>query len=178
MRGTMIFQVHLEILSGQYRGLATMRTRNRKSAAFRMMSAERIEDKFFVTITTSDQPLGAFAQLVLTDVSPLHLHAAFILAIQRLVAACSRVLLQKYISIVDFSLRCEIIIDIKLKLNRRILYCTSKVCPVNSLAQKSQRALRWAQVYFRWSSMSTRGIIAPHLLPQGTASCLHVFRCA
>jgi len=49
---------------------------------------------------------------------------------------------------------------------------------VNSLAQKSQRALRWAQVYFRWSSMSTRGIIAPHLLPQGTASCLHVFRCA
>lgn len=109
MRGTMIFQVHLEILSGQYRGLATMRTRNRKSAAFRMMSAERIEDKFFVTITTSDQPLGAFAQLVLTDVPPLHLHAAFILAIQRLVAACSRVLLQKvHIPIPSiFSLRCE-----------------------------------------------------------------------
>ena len=55
---------------------------------------------------------------------------------------------------------------------------TSKVCPVKSLPQNSHLARRWGHVYLRWSSIRTRGICAPHLLVQGTASCLHVLRWA
>jgi len=54
MCGAMILQVNLEILSGKHRGFATMRTCNRESTAFRVMSAERIENEFFVTVTTGD----------------------------------------------------------------------------------------------------------------------------
>lgn len=50
----MLLQMHLEILPGQHRGFATMRTCNRESATFRVMSAERIENEFFVTVTTGD----------------------------------------------------------------------------------------------------------------------------
>lgn len=55
---------------------------------------------------------------------------------------------------------------------------TSRVCPVKSLPQNSHLARRWGHVYLRWSSIRTRGICAPHLLVQGTASCLHVLRWA
>lgn len=94
MRGAMILQVNLEILSGQHRGFATMRTCYWEPTAFRVVSAERIENEFFITVTAGDQSLGALSQLVLAEMSPLHLHAALVFAIKRLVTACPRVFLQ------------------------------------------------------------------------------------
>lgn len=94
MRGAMILQVYLEILPGQHRGLATVRARDWESAAFRVMRAERVENELFITVTAGDQPLGALPEFMLAEVSPLHLHPALVLAIQRLIAACTRVFLQ------------------------------------------------------------------------------------
>lgn len=90
----MILQMNLEILSRQYRGFTTMWACNWESTAFRVMSTERIENEFFVTITARDQPLCALAQFVLTEMSPLHLHPALVLTVQRLVPASTRMFLQ------------------------------------------------------------------------------------
>lgn len=106
MRGAMILQVNFEILSRQHRGFATVRARYRKSATFGVMGSERVENEFLVTVTTGDESLGALSQLVLAEVSPLHFHPAFILAIQRLVTARACVFLHKSR---DFSERLETI---------------------------------------------------------------------
>lgn len=72
-----------------------------------------------------------------------------------------------------YILFCAFIVDVE-----SAVRLTSRVCPVNSFAQNSHRVLLCGQVYLRWSSISTLGIMAPHLLVHGVASCLHVFRCA
>lgn len=73
-----------------------MWTSNWKAATLGVMSTERVKNEFFVAVTTSYQSFRALAQLMLTEVPSLYLHAALVLAIQRLVATRPCVLLLKH----------------------------------------------------------------------------------
>lgn len=93
--GTVILEMNLEIFPREYRGLAAMRTRDRESTALGVMRAQRVEDEFLVAVTTRHQPLRALTQLVLPQVSPLNLHAALVLAVERLIPTRTGVFLDE-----------------------------------------------------------------------------------
>lgn len=93
--GAVILEMNLQVLPGQNGRLAAMRTRHGEASALGVMRAEGVEDELLAAVATCHQPFGALAELMLAEVSPLHLHAALVLAVQRLVAARSSVFLQK-----------------------------------------------------------------------------------
>lgn len=72
-----------------------MRTGDRKTATLGVMGTERVKNKLFVAVATGHQSFCALAQLVLAEMPSLHLHAAFVLTVKGLVAACARVFLQR-----------------------------------------------------------------------------------
>lgn len=95
MRGAMVFQVDFQVLPRQDGGFTAVRTGDWKAAALGVVGTERVKNKLFVAVTAGHQPLRALAQLVLAEMPPLHLHAAFVLAVERLVATRARVFLRK-----------------------------------------------------------------------------------
>lgn len=70
-----------------------MWTSDWETATLCVVGTERVKNELFVAITTGNQPLRAFAKLVLAQVPSLYFHAALVLAVQWLVTARPRVFL-------------------------------------------------------------------------------------
>lgn len=85
--------MNLKVLSRQNGSLAAMRTSDGKTTALGVVGTQSIEYKLLVAVATSNQPLGALSQFVLTEMSPLYFHAAFVLAVEGFVATGTAVLL-------------------------------------------------------------------------------------
>jgi hypothetical protein len=117
MRRAVVLEVHLEVLPGQDRRLAAVGTGDGEAAALGVMGREGVEDELLVAVATGHEPLGALAQLVLAEVTTLHLHAALVLAVEGLVAARADVLLKE-------SGRARILV-----VAFRLCFCTGRARP-------------------------------------------------
>lgn len=93
MGGAVVLEMYLEVLPGQYGGLAAVRAGDGEPAALGVVGRQRVENELLVAVAAGHQPLRALALLVLAQVAALNLHAALVLAVQWLVAACADVLL-------------------------------------------------------------------------------------
>lgn len=91
----MVLEVGVQVLAGEQAGLAVVGARDGHAAALGDVRGQGVGDELLAAVAAADEALGAVVGLVGAQVAALHLQAALVLAVQGLVAAAARVVLQQ-----------------------------------------------------------------------------------